>query len=61
MNKIVSGNLDDQVKSHPETNGWFFGHFMKKYPEFVSEDVEIKWARHKKGEIRWKRLQKKEY
>ncbi len=50
MNKIISGNLDQQIKSHPETKGWFLGHFMNQNPEFLCNDVELKWARHKKGE-----------
>jgi hypothetical protein len=50
MNKIITGNLDKQITSHPETKGWFLGCFMDKHPEFLSDDVELKWARHKKGE-----------
>ncbi len=50
MKKVISGNLDQQIKSHPETKGWFLGHFMDENPEFLSDDVELKWARHKKGE-----------
>ncbi len=50
MKKIISGNLDQQIKSHPETKGWFLGHFMSENPDFLSDDVELKWAKHKKGE-----------
>ncbi len=50
MNKIISGNLDQQIKSHPETKGWFLGHFMNQNPEFLCDDVELKWKTHKKGE-----------
>ena len=50
MEKIVSGNLDEEVSSHPETMGWFLGHFMTKYPDFMSDEVELKWARHEKGD-----------
>jgi hypothetical protein len=50
MKKVITGNLDQQIASHPETKGWFLGCFMDKYPEFLSDDVELKWARHKKGE-----------
>lgn len=50
MKKVIHGNLDDQVNKHPETRGWVLGSFMEKYPEFLSDGVEVKWARHKKGE-----------
>ncbi|PIY97184.1 MAG: signal peptidase I [Candidatus Kerfeldbacteria bacterium CG_4_10_14_0_8_um_filter_42_10] len=50
MNKLITGNLDQQVSSHPETGGWFLGCFMDKYPDFLSDDVELKWVRHKKGD-----------
>ncbi len=52
MNKVITGNLDNEVASHPETKGWFLGCFMGKNPDFLSDDVEVKWARHPKGEIR---------
>ena len=52
MKKIIIGNLDQQIESHPETKGWFLGCFMAKHPEFLSDDVELKWARHKKGDIK---------
>ena len=50
--KILSGNLDEQVLLHPETKGWFLGPFMDKYPDFKTDGLELKWARHKKGEIK---------
>ncbi len=52
MKKIVTGNFDQENASHPETKGWFLGCFMTKYPEFLSDDVEMKWAKHKKGDIK---------
>lgn len=54
MNKeiVLSGNVDERIALHPETKGWFFGSFMQKYPEFCSDDVEIKWSRLKKGDDR---------
>lgn len=52
MKKIITGNLDQQIDSHPETKGWFLGGFMDKYPEFLSDSVELKWARHKKNDIK---------
>jgi hypothetical protein len=52
MDKIVSGNLDTEVSSHPETKGWFVGSFMDKYPDFKSDEVELKWAKHAKGDIK---------
>src|SRR3989339_1956168 len=52
MKKILTGNLDQQITLHPETKGWFLGCFMDKYPDFLSDDIELKWARHKKGDIK---------
>ena len=50
MKKLITGNLDQRVASHPETNGWFLGCFMAEYPDFQSDNVELKWVRRKKGE-----------
>jgi len=46
--KIKSGNLNNQVNS--EHKGWFIGHFMEKDSIFHSDDFEIRWAVHSKGE-----------
>ncbi len=50
MKEIISGNLDKQVAQHPKKNGWVLGCFMDERPEFLSDEVELKWARHKKGD-----------
>lgn len=49
MNKLITGNLGEQVAKHPETKGWFLGSFMEKHSDFYSEDLELKWIRHEKG------------
>lgn len=50
MRKLITGNLDERVALHPETGGWFLGCFMSEYPDFLSDAVELKWARVKKNE-----------
>ena len=52
MKEILHGNLNERIETHPETRSWFLGSFMEKYPEYLSDDVEMKWAHHKKGEIK---------
>jgi len=49
MGKLITGNLDERVALHPETRGWFLGCFMSKYPDFLSNEVEMKWDKFKKG------------
>jgi len=46
--KIKSGNLDNQ--GDLEKRGWFIGHFMGKDSPFLSDNFEIRWAVHPKGE-----------
>jgi len=51
MNHVTTtGNLNTQATKHPETRGWFFGHFMDAYPLFKNNDVELKWNTKKKGD-----------
>lgn len=45
---IESGNIQDKVRSHPKTNGWFLGDFMSEGDFFHSNNVELKYASHKK-------------
>ncbi len=52
MNLIDSGNLDELVAMHPETNGWIAGHFMDPSSFLHSDEVEIKWAIHRKGDVK---------
>ncbi|NOY14864.1 MAG: signal peptidase I [bacterium] len=49
---IKSGNLDEKIKDHPETKGWLVGHFVKFDPFFKTNDLEVKWAVHHKGDIK---------
>lgn len=50
MKKIYSGNA---VRDSQETRGWFIGHFVKdKESLLYTNDVEIKYGTHKKGESR---------
>ena len=52
MEKLIIGNLNEKVEKHPQTRGWFLGNFMTFDLDFLSNDLEIKWAHHKKGEIK---------
>jgi diadenosine tetraphosphate (Ap4A) HIT family hydrolase len=46
---VISGNA---VEASRNTRGWFLGHFMPADHPLRSEDVEIKWYTHAKGETR---------
>ncbi|TAL57680.1 MAG: signal peptidase I [Nanoarchaeota archaeon] len=46
MEKILSGNLNKEKKRR----GWFIGHFMDRTSPFKSDDFEVKWRVHPKGE-----------
>lgn len=48
--KILNTNLYDLVAKHPENKGWFFGQFIKNPEIFNSNDLELKWGVHQKGE-----------
>ena len=52
MSAIKSGNLNRLIKTHSETKGWIIGHFMEADHFFKTDDFEVKWAVHKKGEIK---------
>ncbi|HIG94573.1 MAG TPA: signal peptidase I [Nanoarchaeota archaeon] len=52
MNKIISGNINNDIKNNPKKNGWFMGHFMNDNSPFKNSDFEIKWGNHKKGIIK---------
>lgn len=52
MKHTLSWNLHTQIQKHPETWGWFIGSFMEKFPEFLSQKIEIKWISRKKWEIK---------
>ncbi len=46
---FITGNLNKNFLKNNKRRGWFIGHFINK-PFFKDEDIEIKWAIHKKGE-----------
>ncbi|MBU0612422.1 hypothetical protein KKB10_00235 [Patescibacteria group bacterium] len=52
MNKAKSGNLNNLVNDHPETKNWVVGHFIKHNNFLKTDDLEVKWAVHKKGDIK---------
>lgn len=45
--KIVTGNFEAEYNIH---RGWVAGHFLDPSSPLCTSDLEIKWARHKKGE-----------
>jgi len=50
MSLIKSGNLNNEVLKNPQTRGWFVGHFIGDSFGIKSDELEIKWGAHKKGE-----------
>jgi hypothetical protein len=48
---IVSGNLH---KTSKEKRGWIMGHFMNPDSPLKTQNCELKWGEHKKGEKREK-------
>jgi hypothetical protein len=48
MEKITKGNLNEQEDS--EKRGWFIGNFITKNKNFKSNDFEVRWGNHFKGE-----------
>lgn len=52
MDTIDFGNLDEYVVAHPETKGWVVGHFLEAGSFLQSDEVEVKWAIHSKGDIK---------
>lgn len=43
---IERGNISQKIATHPETRGWFLGHFMPEWDFFHSEDFELKWSEY---------------
>lgn len=52
MFNIQNGNLNKRVKDDQSTGGWVIGHFLSDNDFFKSDDFEVKWAVHTKGEIK---------
>lgn len=52
MPTISTGNLNQKITEHPETKGWVLGHFIPPNSFFHSNDFEVKWAVHAKGETK---------
>ena len=52
MPTIKSGNLNKKVGEHQETKGWIIGHFMNSQPFFKTDDFEVKWSVHSKGDVK---------
>lgn len=50
--KVFSGNLGKHQKENPDQKGWFIGHFLEKGSNFFSEEFEVKWYHHPKGDIK---------
>lgn len=49
MKKIFSENTAKIGKNYKQ---WIIGNSIDKYPELMSDNVMIKWGKHKKGEKR---------
>jgi len=47
--EFSTGNFNESAFEH---KGWVIGNFMGPDSLFYSKDLEIKWARHKKGEVK---------
>lgn len=45
---FITGNLNKT----PKKKGWIVGHFMDKGSPLKTENVEVKWITHKKGEAK---------
>ena len=50
MGLIITGNLEQEKLKNPQRKGWFIGHFMEPNSVFQSNDFEVRWGIHKKGE-----------
>jgi len=46
---ITKWNIQEQIASHPENRGWIMGAFIGHDSPLHSDNVEVKWAEHKKG------------
>ena len=47
---IVKGNINKETKILKDQKGWIFGNFAEA--PFKTDDFEIKWGVHSKGEIK---------
>ena len=50
MESIIKGNLTEEKEKHPERRGWFIGHFVEDESVFKTDDFEIRWTFHPKGD-----------
>lgn len=48
---IQTGNLNQHTANQPEYQGWVISDFIKD-PFFQSDAFEVKWAVHKKGDVK---------
>lgn len=48
-NEFLTGNFNESAVEH---KGWIIGHFMEVNSPFCNQDFEIKWGKHKKGEVK---------
>lgn len=48
MDNISSGNLN--TKESKLNKGWFIGHFIENNEFFKTQDFEVAWKVHKKGD-----------
>jgi len=46
---ILTGNCEGEKNKH---RGWITGHFIDKSSPLHTQDLEIKWGEHKKGEAK---------
>ena len=51
MKLPAKGNLNSDKALYERSRGWFIGHFAKE-KFFRTDDFEVKWAVHKKGEVK---------
>ena len=50
--ELIKGNLYKKTLHESEKKGWFVGHFIDENSILKTENVEVKWAIHKKGDIK---------
>ncbi len=49
--RILNGNFKDVITER-DGNHWVMGHFMPPDSPLQTNDLEIKWGKHKKGEAK---------
>jgi len=49
MEKFLTGNVSELASQY---RGWVMGHFVEPASPLCTEDVEVKWGEHKKGETK---------